>query len=142
MFDRLGELALLNEHIAPVGVDFGGVRLDLQGALVMFDRLGELALANERIGPVDVGVSEVGPDLQGLPVVVARLSRLALLSEQNTDVVLGEIRFGVPRKNTGPKFLRVVPDLDLVPGENSQPDDDTYGNACNRRSCQYPCLRP
>src|SRR5437879_12354163 len=42
----------------------------------------------------------------------------------------------------GPKSLRVMPDLGLVPGENSQPGDGTYGNACNRPGYRCPCRRP
>src|SRR5207302_10537791 len=54
--DRLGQLALLSERIAPVEVGVGIVRLELQRLLIVCDRLGQLALLGERIAPVVVGV--------------------------------------------------------------------------------------
>src|SRR2546427_8723048 len=84
MFARLGELALLSEHIAPVGVDFGGVRLDLQGLPVVLDRLGVLTLISERQAPVVVSFRRVRLEVQGLLVMLDRLGQLALLSERSS----------------------------------------------------------
>src|SRR2546428_11302395 len=58
-FHRLGQLALLSEHHAPVVVSFGIVGLDAQGLLVVFDRLDRLALGKEGRAPVAVGFGEV-----------------------------------------------------------------------------------
>ena len=125
MFDRLGQPALLGEHNAPVVVGKGIVRLDTQGLPVVFDRLGRLALLSERDAQVVVGLGVFRPDLQGSLVMFDRLGPLLLISAHKTQIVLGDRRLGVYGKDMGPKSLRVVPDLDLVPGENAQPDDDT-----------------
>jgi len=85
VLDRLGEVALLSERQAPVGVSGGLVRLDVQGLAVVLDRLGEVALLSER---------------QALQLKPDRRAR-------------------VYRKGIGPKHLRVMPDVDLVPGENA-----------------------
>src|SRR5436309_3279688 len=129
MLDRLGQLALLSEGQAPVVVGVGRVRLDVQGLLVMLDRLGQLALLSEGDAPVAVGVGRVRLDVQGVLVMLDRLGRLASLSERNTHVVLSERRLGVRRKGIGPELLRVMPDLGLVPGENSQAYEDADGRA-------------
>src|SRR5438093_4477552 len=67
-----------------------------------------------------------------------RLGPLLLISAHNTQIVLGDRRLGVYGKDMGPKSLRVVPDLDLVPGENAQPDDDTDGTAGNEETLGAP----
>src|SRR2546430_1420611 len=69
MFDRLGQLALLSERVAPVVVSVGVFRLDVQGLLVMIDRLGRLALLSERQAQVVVDFGVFRPDLQGLLVM-------------------------------------------------------------------------
>src|SRR3989442_4859803 len=79
---------------------------------------------------------------QGSLVMFDRFGRLLLISAHTTQIVLGDRRLGVYGKDMGPKSLRVVPDLDLVPGENAQPDDDTEGNAGKQPRCRRPCLRP
>src|SRR2546429_9990647 len=63
-------------------------------------------------------------DVQGLAVVFDRLCQLALISAHITQIVLGDRRFRVRRKGMGPELLRVVPDVDLVPGEDSQAKED------------------
>ena len=69
--------------------------------------------------------------------MVDRLGQPALTIEQLSEVGVSDGRVGVDRKGVGPQPPRVVPDLDLVPGEDSQRDDDTRGNAGNppRRRC-------
>src|SRR6266704_2777761 len=104
-------------------------------------RFGQLALLSERVAQVVVGVGIIRLEAQGLPEVLARLGRLALISAHNTQTVLGDRRLGIHGKDMGPKSPRVMRDLDLVPSENSQPEDETYGNACNRQRCRCSCLR-
>src|SRR5207302_10327282 len=53
--NRLSQLALLGERVAPVEVGVGKVRLEAQRLLVVLDRLGQLALLSERSTPVVVG---------------------------------------------------------------------------------------
>src|SRR5438876_128460 len=131
MLDRLGQLALLSEGQAPVVVGVGIVRLDVQGVPEVLDRPGQLALLSERVAQVVVDAVVVRPDLQGALVMFDRLGQLASLSERNTHVVLSERRLGVRRKGMGPELLRVMPDLGLVPGENSQAYEDADGRAGN-----------
>src|SRR3989454_1282622 len=125
MFDRLDQLALLGELNAPVHLRKGIVRLNAQGLPIVFDRLGRLALLSEHDAQVVVGLGGFRLDLQGSLVMFDRFGRLLLISAHTTQIVLGDRRLGVYGKDMGPKSLRVVPDLDLVPGENAQPDDRT-----------------
>src|SRR5207245_4305412 len=105
------------------------VRHDAQGALIVVDRLGQLTLLSERSAPVVVGVGVVRPAAHGLPVVFYRLERLALIGERIAHAELSDGGFGVDGKGMRPELLRVLPDLDLVPGEGSQPEDDTGGKS-------------
>src|SRR5439155_220549 len=100
-----------------------------QGLPRMLGRLGQLALLGERQAPVGVGLGEVGLDAQGLLEVLDRLGRPALTIEHVSEVVVSEGRVGFNRKRMGPQPLLVMPDLDLVPSEDSQRDDDPRGNA-------------
>src|SRR3989475_1300973 len=125
VFDRLGRLALLSERVAPVVVGVGVVRLEAQSFPVVFDRLGQPALLGKHSTYVVVGVSIVRVEAQGRLVMLHRLSQLALLSEHQAPAVLTDGGSGINRNGMAPEFLRVVPDVDLVPGEDSQPDDDT-----------------
>src|SRR5438132_1460914 len=90
----------------------------------MLDRLGQPALLSEREPPVGVGVGVIGRDLQGALIVVDGVSQLALLGESAAEVILGYRRVGVDSEGMSPKGLRVMPDVDLVPGESSQADGD------------------
>src|SRR5881296_3047118 len=74
---RLGELALLSERQAQVGVGFGEVGLDAKSLLEVLDRLGWLTLLEERGAPVAVGEGKVGIEAQRLLEVVDRRGRLA-----------------------------------------------------------------
>src|SRR5438445_733787 len=116
---RLGWLALQGERPGQVGVSWGIVGLDAQGLLEVFDRLLEVALPSERHAPVVVSVGLVRLDVQGLAVVLDCLGQLGLLSERNAEVGVSVGRARVYRKGIGPKHLRVMPDVDLVPGENA-----------------------
>src|SRR5438132_6339785 len=77
------QLALLGEHIAPVGVGVGRVRLDAQGLLIMCDRLGGLALPSERIRS-----EEHTSELQSHSDLVCRL----LLEKKKKNKVLYAMR--------------------------------------------------
>src|SRR5438093_1494264 len=134
---RLGELALPSERQAQVGVSLGEVGLDAKSLLEVLDRLGWLTLLEERGAPVAAGEGIVGLDAQRVLEMVDRLGQPALTIEQLSEVGVSDGRVGVDRKGVGPQPPRVVPDLDLVPGEDSQRDDDTRGNAGNppRRRC-------
>ena len=125
MFARLGQLALLSERHAQVVVGIDEVRLEAQRLTKVLDRLGQPALLSERSAPVVVGRGIVRSDLQGLPVMLARLGQPALPSERSAPVVVSYWRLGIDGEGMGPERLRVMPDLDLVPVENSQPHDDT-----------------
>src|SRR5439155_514948 len=116
--------ALLSEHEPPVGVGVGVIGRDLQGALIVVDGVGQLPLLSESATQVVVGVGIVRLDVDGLPVVLDRFSWLALLSESVAEVILGNRRVRVDSEGMSPKGLRVMPDLDLVPGESSQADGD------------------
>src|SRR5439155_1661123 len=70
---------------------------------------------------------EIRSDPDGPLVVRDRAGQLALLSEDHAPVVVGDRRLWVNGQRLGPKSLRVTPDLDLVPGENSQPDENAGG---------------
>src|SRR3989442_1422291 len=139
--DRLGRLAQLSERRAPVVVGDGEVGFEAQRLLEMVDRLGRPALTFERHAPVVVGEGIVGLGAQRLLEMVDRLGRPALTIEQLSEVAVSDGRVGVDREGVGPEPPRVVPDLDLVPGEDSQRDDDTRGHAGKppRRRC--PCRR-
>src|SRR3989442_3746947 len=104
-----------------------------ESLLIVLGRLGELALLSERQAQVGVGFGEVGLD--------ANLGWPALTIEQLSEVAVSDGRVGVDRNGVGPYPPRVVPDVDLVPGEYSQRDDDTRGHAGKppRRRC--PCRR-
>src|SRR5437016_5877328 len=119
VFDRLLEVALPSERHAPVVVSVGLVRLDVQGLAVVLDRLRRVALVSERQTPVGVGKDIVRLELQGPAVVLDCLGKLGPLSERNAEVGVSVGRARVYRKGIGPKRLRVMPDLDLVPGENA-----------------------
>src|SRR5438552_6253622 len=108
----------------------------------MFDRLGQLALLSERHAPVVVGAGVVGLDAQGLLEMFDRLGQLAPMNQLASEVVLSDYRVVASRKGMGPEPLRVMPDLGLAPGEDSQRDDDTCGNAGERENCRWPCLGP
>ena len=127
MLHRLGELPLISKRQAPVVVGFGGVRSHLQGQSVVFDRLGRLALLAEDHSPVVVGGAVVRLDVEGLPVVLDRLGRLALISAHPAQAELSHGSLGVNGQSMGPEFLRVVPDLDLVPAESSQAREKNDG---------------
>src|SRR3989454_12468865 len=63
---------------------------------------------------------------------------LALISAHITQIVLGDRRFRVRRKGMGPELLRVTPDLDLVPGENSEPEEDAGGKSGEQEGSPSP----
>src|SRR2546427_6643641 len=86
---RLGELALLSERQAQVGVGFGEVGLDAKSLLEVLDRLGWLTLLEERGAPVAVGEGQVGIEAQRLLEMVDRLGRLTLLKERGAPVAVG-----------------------------------------------------
>src|SRR2546422_225351 len=132
---RLGELALLSERQAQVGVGFGEVGLDAQSLLEVLDRLGWLALLEERGAPVVVGEGIVGLGAQRLLEMVDRLGRPALTIEQLSEVAVSDGRVGVDREGVGPEPPRVVPDLDLVPGERSE--ERRVGKECRSRWSPY-----
>src|SRR5438128_2092954 len=115
--------------------------LPAESLLIVLGRLGELALLSERQAQVGVGFGVVGLGAQRLLEMVDRLGRPALTIEQLSEVAVSDGRVGVDREGVGPEPPRVVPDLDLVPGEDSQRDDDTRGHAGKppRRRC--PCRR-
>src|SRR5947209_12535965 len=73
--------------------------------------------------------------------MVDRRGQLALTTEFTAEVVLSAGGVGVNGNGMGPQPLRVMPDLDLVPGEDSQRDNDPRGNTGKppRRRC--PCRR-
>src|SRR2546425_6164229 len=77
-------------------------------------------------------------DVQGLAVVFDRLCQFALISAHITQIVLGARRFRVRRKGMGPELLRVTPDLDMVPGENSEPEEDTGGRSGEQEGWPSP----
>ena len=106
---------------------FGEVRSDPKSPLEVLARLGQPALPGERIAPVVERFGEIRSDLEGPLVVRDRVGQLALLSEDHAPVVVGDRRLWVNGQRLGPKSLRVTPDLDLVPGENSQPDENAGG---------------
>src|SRR5947199_1703913 len=137
VIDRLGRLAQLTERRAPVVVGDGEVGFEAQRVREMVDRLGRPALSFERHAPVVVSEGIVGLGAQRVLEKVDRLGQPALTIEQLSEVGVSDGRVGVDRKGVGPQPPRVVPDLDLVPGEDSQRDDDTRGNAGNppRRRC-------
>src|SRR5207249_3176144 len=122
--DRRGRLAQLAERRAPVVLGDGEVGFEAQRLLEMVDRLGRPALTFERHAPVVVGEGKVGLGAQRLLEMVDRLGRPALTIEQLSEVAVSDGRVGVDREGVGPEPPRVVPDLDLVPGEDSQRDDD------------------
>src|SRR5439155_172007 len=138
MVARLDQLALISERQAPVGVGFGRVRLELQGLPVVLARLDQLTLLSERQAPVGVGVGVVRLDPQGCLEVLDRLSQLALPSERQAQAVLTDGGSGINGSGMAPKFLRVVPDLSLVPGENSQAHKETDGTAGNEETRSVP----
>src|SRR5205809_53021 len=126
--ERQGRLALLAERRAPVARGDGEVGLEAQRLLEMLDRLGRPALLWERQAPVVVGEGKVGLGAQRLLEMLDRLGRPALTIEQLSEVAVSDGRVGVEREGVGPEPPRVVPDLDLVPGEDSQRDDDARGH--------------
>ena len=77
-------------------------------------------------------------DVQGLAVVFDRLCQLALISAHTTQIVLRDRRFRVRCKGMGPELLRVMPDLDLVPGENSEPEEDAGGKSGEQEGSPSP----
>src|SRR5437899_6847626 len=101
---RLGELALLSERQAQVGVGFGEVGLDAQSPLEVLDRLGWLTLLEERGAPVAACEGEVGIDAQRLLEMVDRLGRLALLMAQRAAVAVSDGRVGIEAQ----RLLEVV----------------------------------
>src|SRR5207247_9073662 len=72
------------------------------------------------------------------PVWVAALGRLALSDERTAQIAVSDGRFGDDGKGVGPKFLGVMPDVDLVPGENSQAHEDTDGRAAKEEARGVP----
>src|SRR2546426_11660780 len=100
------------------------VWLDAQGRLVLLDRLRELALPRERITPGVVGVNIVRLEAQGRLVVLDRLRELALPREREAQAKLTDGGSGIDGNGMAPKFFRVVPDADLVPGERSQAEEE------------------
>src|SRR5437870_4005538 len=90
----------------------------------MLDRLGQLALLNERIAPIGVGGGAVRLDPEGLLVVCDRLHQLALPGERQAQAKVTDGGSGINRNGMAPKFLRVVPDADLVPGESSEAEEE------------------
>src|SRR5207253_2674683 len=119
VLDRLGEVALLSERQAPAVLGKAIVRLELQSLAVVLDRLREVALLSERQAPVGLGTEIARLELQGPAVVLDCLGKLGALSERNAEVRVSVGRARVYRKGIGPKHLRVMPDVDLVPGENA-----------------------
>src|SRR2546422_507878 len=104
----------------------------------MLDRLGQPALLSEREPPVDVGVGVIGRDLQGALIVADGVGQLPLLAEGATQVVVGDRRVRVDSEGMSPKGLRVMPDMDLVPGENSQPEEDAGGKPGRQEGSPSP----
>ena len=66
---------------------------------------------------------------------------LAPLTERHAQIELSRGGVGINGHRMGPQRLRVTPDPDLVPGEDSEPADDTYEKAGERES-PHPRCRP
>src|SRR5438552_15364040 len=92
---RLGQLALLSERQAQVGVGFGEVGLDAKSLLEVLDRLGWLTLLEERGAPVAACQGQVGIDAQRLLEMVDRLGRPALPVARGAPVAVGDGKVGV-----------------------------------------------
>src|SRR2546428_565980 len=93
----------------------------------MFDRLGQPALLSDREPRGGVGVGAMRRDLPGGPLRLDSVGQLAMFAEGVSEVVVGDRRVRGGSEGMSPKGLRVMPDMDLVPGENSQPEEDAGG---------------
>src|SRR5437867_3510938 len=100
------------------------VRLGLESLLVVFDGLRQLALPRERITPGVVGVNIARLEAQGRLVVLDRLRELAVPREREAQAKLTDGGSGIDGNGIAPKFLRVVPDANLVPGESSEAEEE------------------
>src|SRR2546426_5896045 len=122
--DGLRKLALADERRTRVGVGVSMVWLHAQGRLVVLDRLRQFALPRERITPGVVGVNIARLEAQGRLVVLDRLRELAVPREREAQAKLTDGGSGIDGNGMAPKFLRVVPDASLVPGESSQAEEE------------------
>src|SRR5439155_15269250 len=124
VLDGLSQLALPRERRTHVAVSLSMVRLETQGRLILIARLSQLALLGKQRTSVVVALSIVRVETKRRLVMRHRLSQLALLSGPPAPAVLTARGSGVNRNGMAPEFLRVVPDVDLVPGERCQAEEE------------------
>lgn len=124
IFDRFVDVASSNERHPPIIMSFGKVGPETKRLPEMFDRPGVIPLTIERLTPVVMRESILRPDAHGSLKMFDRLDQPALTIELNPQVVLRDDSVGFHGKDMGPQPLRVMPDVDLVPGEDSPRADD------------------
>src|SRR5437899_2878801 len=90
----------------------------------MLDRLRQFALTDERSTHIAVGVSMARLGVQSLLVVCDGLRQLAVPREREAQTKLTDGGSGIDGDGMAPKFLRVVPDANLVPGESSEAKEE------------------
>src|SRR6266481_3155331 len=124
ILDRFLDVALSNERHPPIIVSFGKVGPETKRLLEMFDCPGVISLTIERLAPVVMREGIVRADAHGSLKMFDRLAKPALTIELDSQVVLRDDSVGFHGQDMGPQPLRVMPDLDLVPREDSPRADD------------------
>src|SRR2546422_481239 len=125
---RVDPLALLRERHAQVAASDGRLRLEADSVLEVLDRLGRLALPKEHRAQVRFPFGIVRLETDDLAVMVDRLRELALNRHLVADLAVSDGRVGICGNGVRPECGGVMPDLDLLPGEYPERDDNYCGS--------------